>query len=148
MDCSWRRPIIPTIAGITLSIPRGCTSHDHRIRVPSDVGSKVSAPTVSIMDEWVDEARRRGWSKPVNSIIIGIVRRPVLSSARNRLPRPIGFARGQLGGNHPGVVARLVALVRDESEHFLYRPLDDDLAFDPRHINVMQVVARLLGACC
>lgn len=40
---------MPTIADIALGIPRDCTSHDHRIRVPSDVGSNVSAPTVSIM---------------------------------------------------------------------------------------------------
>ena len=38
MSCSRRRPISPTTGEIRCSAPRGCTSHDHRIRAASPTG--------------------------------------------------------------------------------------------------------------
>ncbi|MGZ6589715.1 MAG: hypothetical protein ACXVHX_36315, partial [Solirubrobacteraceae bacterium] len=87
---SERRPIAPTIGVINLRTPRGRTSHDQRIRVPPGTVSKVRAPSVSIIDECVNDASRHGRSYAVNSTVIGIVRPIVLSSARNRVPKPIG----------------------------------------------------------
>ena len=45
-----------------LIAPRGRTSHDQRIRVPSYTGSNVNAPSVSLIDERVTEASRAGRS--------------------------------------------------------------------------------------
>ena len=44
ISCSWRCPM-RTISGVnSLKMPRGFTVHDHRIRVPAGMGSKVNAP--------------------------------------------------------------------------------------------------------
>jgi hypothetical protein len=73
MPRSCRRPIAPTNGVIALIAPRGRTSHDQRIRVPGGTDSNVRAPSVTIMEERVTDASRRGRSKPVNSTSIGIV---------------------------------------------------------------------------
>jgi transposase len=42
----------------------------HRIRVPSETGSKDRAPWISIVGRRVNDARRRGRSRSVNSMVI------------------------------------------------------------------------------
>jgi hypothetical protein len=87
-------------------------------------------------------------SQPPRSIETGELdghrHRPPPSLELCAKPRPQAdrLIRDQLGNNHPRVVTRLVALVRDEVEHILGRSLNDDLAFHPRHLDLMLVVAR------
>ena len=130
---SWPRPIIPTNGAINFRAPRGRTSHDQRIRVPPGTDSNVSAPSVSIIDERVSDPEaprplvRRELDHHRHRPTHRLQLRPESRSQPDRT------LRDQLGVNHPRVEARLVALVGDEVEHLLDRPLDHDLALDLGH---------------
>ena len=80
----------PMTGVASLRTPRGARSHDHRICVPSGMGSKVSVPSISMFDNLLTDVIRPGLSYAVNSTLIAAVPRRASTCVRNRLPFPTG----------------------------------------------------------